>query len=312
MACAEQKQCFVFYQKLTAFCQSSTVMSKRPDKFLIICSNTSTFWQITLTHHSRQPIKYQQSTLCFNWAHIQLIISHLSRKKTDSRTGVVTVTVNRRRTWIMSKYTPPQRVSHCHANQRRHRLLHSTSQGPEPQTFKQQCLRTRFTGLWTPEALAGTEGIDTDQPWHRNTKKYQREHRNTSRLAAGGQKLWPEERWESDGHATLNVLWPSSQYRQPITAPLWLTANPGTIRLLWQVTAWTCERQWPPSKRLASVLELKHVPGPFNGFEGKAGETWEDAGGRGRVTAECVGGRGTKVQQEESMGISKFLFQLNK
>lgn len=31
-------------------------------------------------------------------------------------------------------------------------------------------------GFVNPEALAGTEGIDTDQPRHRNTKKYERKH----------------------------------------------------------------------------------------------------------------------------------------
>lgn len=44
-------------------------------------------------------------------------------------------------------------------------------------------------GFVNPEALAGTEGIDTDQPRHRNTKKYERKHRNTSRQAAGGRSL---------------------------------------------------------------------------------------------------------------------------
>lgn len=113
-----------FYQKPTTFMMTEFI--RKVEKTRYVSDNLQPHINIltdalstpTTTHrHQPMSIHTAQSVLSMG-SYNQLIISHLSRKgRNDSRTGVVTVTINSERggrcTWITSKYTPPQLVSHC-------------------------------------------------------------------------------------------------------------------------------------------------------------------------------------------------------
>lgn len=100
---------------------------------------------------------------------------------------------------------------------------------------KRQCLRTRFTGLWTrrpslaPRALTQISPDTETQGTSKNTQLL------PGRLQVdGGFDLMRDE---NRVDAALNELWPNLQYWQPITPPARQTAKHGTIRLPWQMTA---------------------------------------------------------------------------
>lgn len=138
-------------------------------------------------------------------------------------------------------------------------------------------VRYKFTGLWTWRPAAdGTEGIDTDQPWHRNTKgaqvKRMQANRRKSWRAAGRQSPWLHER---DKNRTALPPWINCG-QTPRTYACLLHGYTLTYQVScgrWQERVNMSETMDGPweGPLLFSILGIKHVPRPFTGLMAQEG-----------------------------------------